>query len=174
MKIFFGDERKSDNVFSLVLYSVSQGNVPKIDEFLASFRLKYNLPLYYEFRNKDDSEYINNLFRSYIKENLVNTQLIEKIYFQQVSYIREPDNHIKALNLIIPETAKDLRGENARFIFDKLGGVKTETKLRTELSRLCRMYKINCNKPLKFASSHNTAQIMVADYLVAMKDKKII
>lgn len=174
MYFFFGDESKIDSIFSLALYGVKQENVEKIESLVLDFIKINSLPKNYEFRYHSDSSLINQKFRSFIIEKLIQTRYIDCIYFAQVNNANEPFSHINTLEILIPLIAELLNGIDVRFILDNLGGKTTEAKLKTELNRLCKKYNINLKKSLVFNQSNKSHHLMIADYIVALKRKNIL
>ena len=81
---------------------------------------------------------------------------------------------IQAFRNVAPLISCYLKSQKARFIFDKLGGEKTEALFKTEINRLCSLYDINTSKPVTFNNSKKSDFIQIADYLIALKDKELI
>jgi hypothetical protein len=129
MYLFFGDERKSNGCFSLVLFKIEDYNTFRISQLCKELRLKYNLPQSYEFHYHKDSRTIKKIFTNFIQ-----TLPIEAVFYTKIHVLNEPQSHICAFKELIPVIAKNINDSKAKFIFDKLGGPKTETILRTEFS----------------------------------------
>jgi hypothetical protein len=166
MHLFFGDERKTRDSFSLALYGVKETDLAAIADKITLFKLEHNLPNSYEFHFYDDSRHLNQNFISLIQE----FNLVAK-YFSKTELLSEPYSHISCFNDLIPQIAADFCGAEVRFVFDKLGGKKTEMILKTEINRLCRRNHLKQNRNVKFVDSKHSSFIQIADYLVAMKDR---
>ena len=169
MYLFFGDERKTKDSFSMVLFGIKDSEQIEFNKKLLIFKMQNNLPQNYEFHYKNDSRNTNqNLI------NLIKDLEISPIYYTKVKLLNEPTSHIIALNQIIPQIANDFQDISVRFVFDKLGGKKTEAILKTEINRLCRQHSLKQSRNVKFADSKNSSFIQIADYLVAMIDKGLL
>jgi hypothetical protein len=169
MYLFFGDERKSKNSFSLILYGVKSEDLVIITDKIREFKVLHNLSYTYEFHFYQDSNQLNQDFISFIK-----SLNISHIYKTKNELLSEPTSHIIALNHLIPQIATDFQSDNIRFIFDKLGGKKTEAILKTEINRICRQHSLKQSRNVKFVDSKNSSFIQIADYLVAVIDKGLI
>jgi hypothetical protein len=169
MYLFFGDERKNKNEFSLVLFGVKSDDLAVITDKIKEFKVSHNLSNAYEFHFYEDSNQLNQNFVDFIK-NLN----ISHIYKTKNELMSEPTSHIIALNTLIPQIAHDIQAVSVRFVLDKLGGKKTEAILKTEINRLCRKYSLKQNRNVKFVDSKNSSFIQIADYLVAMMDKGLL
>ena len=174
MYLFFGDERKIKQKFSLLVFSIDKTKALEIELLIKNYRQKCGLPENYEFHFYRDSSVIKNGFGQFIFKCLVNTNLICKIYYTHIDFKSEPFSHIQAFSNIAHLISRDYSNLKVRFIFDKLGGDKTETIFKTEINRLCVLHNINAYKPTTFNNSKKSDFIQIADYLVALKDKGLI
>ena len=169
MYLFFGDERKTKDLFSMILFGLKEVEQVEFSKKILSFKAQNNLPQNYEFHYKNDSRSTNQNLIDFIKD-----LGIFPIYYTIVEKCSEPTSHIIALNNLIPQIANDFQDVSIRFVLDKLGGKKTEAILKTEINRLCRQHSLKQSRNVKFVDSKNSSFIQIADYLVAMKDKGLL
>jgi len=169
MYYFFGDERKNYAYLMIVLFSTNKNNLSLISQKIKDFKHTLNLPQNYEFHYYRDSSHINRNFVNFILQ-----LKIEYIFYTHVDFLNEPESHILAFKQLLSQISNKIGSEKVRLVFDKLGGKKTESLLKTEINRLCRTYNINQSDSIKFVDSKESDFIQIADYLAAMIDKKLI
>jgi hypothetical protein len=176
MYLFFGDERKniSTEIFSMLLYSIKQDQLPLVSRLIKHFKYQNNLHKGFEFHFYYNDRVLKKKFIEFIVFELIETEIIEKIYYTQVSLFPEPSSHILALNELVKLIITDLPDAKVTFVIDKLGGKVTETEVKTQFGRICRHHNIKLKKTLICEDSKKSDFIQIADYLVALKDKGLI
>lgn len=176
MYLFFGDERKniSAESFSMLFYRVKQDKLSLISKLISDFKIQNNLPASFEFHHYYNDRVLNRAFTEFIKTELLETGVIEKIYFVKVLLLSEPSSHILALKELVKLILPDLPNTKVTFVIDKLGGKLAETEVKTQLGRICRHHNIKLKKTLVCEDSKKSDFIQIADYLVALKDKELI
>jgi hypothetical protein len=167
MLYLYGDERKTDGFLSVIFYAVSKESLSQITRIMSEFRFSNNLSPNFEFHYYDNTKHTNKLFSDFVL-----TLPIEFILHTEVPFHSEPASHILAFQYVVSDLVQQNANSEFRCFFDKLGGPKTETILRTEFGRFCRHAHVKIRKPLQFLDSKNSDFIQIADYLVAMKGKK--
>jgi len=176
MYLFFGDERKniSTETFYMLFYRVHQDKLSLISKLISDFKIQNNLPASFEFHHYYNDRVLNKTFTEFIKTKLLETDIIDNMYFVKVLLLPEPSSHILALKELIKLILPDLLDTKVTFVIDKLGGKLAETEVKTQFGRICRHHNIKLKKTLVCEDSKKSDFIQIADYLVALKDKGLI
>ena len=111
MYLFFGDERKSDGYFSMILYKIEAKKTSLISQLCKELRLKHNIPQSYEFHYHKDSRTVKKLYSDFIE-----TLPIEDIFYTKIQILNEPQSHIYAFYKLIPVISENINDVKTKFV----------------------------------------------------------
>ena len=162
MLYFYGDE-------SVLFYGVLRENLVFIDESIKQFRLQNSLKNEFEFHYYDNTRNANKQFSDFILGLPIKFQILTSVTFDSGTA-----SHIASFDEITTILTRNTFRRDIKCFFDKLGGPKIESILRTEFGRFCRHKSIKLKKPIQFIDSRKSDFIQIADYLVAMNNQSKI